>query len=511
MNEKRPSTAHPFSVRSSGVLLHLTSLPGPFGSGDLSEAAFQFIDRLAAAGQTWWQMLPVCPPSPPPGNSPYSSPSAFAGSPFLISLTGLQNDGLLDKVDLRNVPRFGDGAINFPRVRRFRWTMLRRAWVNFSSSTPRQKRAFAAYCQAEAGWLDDDALFGALLDHYGEAPWHEWPKPIRDRQPGAMAAARRQLAAQVGFHQFLQYIFDRQWRALRTYAARKGVSLIGDLPIFVGHDSVSVWCRPDRWLLNKNRQPTRISGTPPDMFSATGQRWGHPIYNWNEHAREEFQWWKKRIASEFRRFDALRIDHFVGLTRMWSIPAASGSATDGRWLPVPGEALLTAVTESLGPLPMIAEDLGVLTTEAAALRDRFGLPGMRILPFGFMDGSGTYHRPHAYPPQSVAYTGTHDNDTAAGFMRSLRPADRRRVSAYAGSSGQASTGDLIRLVMQSSSNTAIFPMQDILGLGSSSRMNTPGRASGNWRWRMKECDFSDAVVDRLRLMTERYDRVGRQC
>jgi 4-alpha-glucanotransferase len=491
--------------------MHVTSLPGAMGSGDLSAEAFEFVDRLAEAKQTWWQMLPVGPPSAPPGNSPYSSPSAFAGSPFLISPERLVEDGLLDRADLKGARAAPGGRadrVNFRRVRAVRWALLKRAYENFASAPRAERRRFEAYCEREAGWLADDALYGALKGAFDERPWFEWPRALRDREPSAIAGIRQRLAGAIEFHSFLQYLFDRQWRALRDHARARGVGLIGDMPIFVDHDSVPVWVQPDLWQLDRQRRPKLVSGTPPDAFCADGQHWGHPIYDWAAHERESFAWWVQRLAGAFERFDGLRIDHFLGMVRMWAIPAGASTAANGKWAKVPGEALLKAIETALGKLPIIAEDLGLLTPEASALRDQFALPGMRVLQFGFVDpqGHGEYHRPYAYPLSSVAYTGTHDNDTIAGFLKSLPANLRRRVLAYAGSDGRAPHWDLIRGVMASPANTAVFPMQDLLGLDARSRFNTPGRAEGNWGWRLRDGEFAAAVVKRLKALTEMYDR-----
>jgi 4-alpha-glucanotransferase len=486
-----------FSRRSSGLLLHVTSLPGRHGSGDLGREAHGFVDFCAAAGQTWWQMLPVGPPGPHPGNSPYSSYSSVAGSPYLVSLGELGRENLLTPRELRPMREFDDANVNFAAVRAFREERLRAAHERFA-----RPPAYDRFCREQRTWLEDFALFCALKDKHRGVPWSEWDPPLRSRQPSALADARKALAREIDYHRFVQFIFDRQWLALRRHARRRGVGLIGEVPIFVAHDSVDVWCSPELFLLDKAGRPTSVSGFPPDVFSKTGQRWGHPLYNWETHLESRFRWWVARFEGTFRLFDAARIDHFLGFSEYWSIPASSPTARKGQWVKAPGHELFSALRQALGEKPIIAEDLGRQTPDALALRDEFRFPGMRILHQAFGKGGSDFNRPHRYVPTCVAYTGTHDNDTTVGWFRQLNAAQRRTVLDYAGGSPKSIHLDLIRSVMTSVANTAIFPVQDVLGLDNRARMNTPGTAEGNWGWRLRLASPTPMVSRELRHLTE---------
>jgi 4-alpha-glucanotransferase len=502
------STNRLLGRRSAGVLMHVTSLPGPLGSGDLSDEALAFVDRLCEAGQSWWQMLPINPPGGPPACSPYSSPSIAAGSPYLISPQSLVEDGFLDRRDLRKLPAFDPEKVDYPAAHALRDTLLRAAYARFTPDRKRTQKAFDAFCRSEAAWLDDECLFFALKTKFDAAPWTHWPKPLRDRDAAALAEARRELADEIRFHQFVQFLFDQQWDRLRAHAALSNVGLIGDMPIFVTHDAVPVWCRPDLWKLDAKKNPTVVSGAPPDLFSDDGQRWGHPLYNWPAHEKEGFRWWIDRFAAMFRKFDAVRIDHFLGFGRLWAVPASAETAKEGKWLPSPGEDLFEAVQRALGPLPMIAEDLGVVTPRAMAIRDQYNFPGMRVAQFNVPPDDGD-HAPHNYPAAAVAYTGTHDNDTTVGFLESLKPADRRRMLDYAGVvPGDDGAWPVIRSVFRTAARTAIVPMQDLLGLGSDARMNRPGTAEGNWQWRMKRGAFSKPLAGKLKALTRLYARAA---
>lgn len=499
-------SATTFDRRSSGVLLHLSSLPGPFGSGDLSDAAHQFIEQLAGARQTWWQMLPIGPPGPAPGWSPYSSWSTVAGSEDLIDPTELVQLGLLERDELI-FARGNASRIRFSTTHAARQRMLRLAFERRARLPKPVRREFDAFQRRHATWLVDEALFAALREAHQGASWTRWPRPVRERRPDALAEARRELADAIEFFCFTQFLFDRQWQRLHQHARDRGIGLIGDMPIFVGLDSAAVWLRPELWRLDARWRPTVVSGVPPDLFSADGQRWGHPLYDWRRHHADGYQWWVNRFAQMLARFDAIRIDHFLGFRRLWAIPAKAPTARKGDWVRTPGEAIFTAIGKQLGRLPVIAEDLGLLTQQAARLRDSFGLPGMRVLQFGLGYDSDPYHRPHKYTPHSVAYTGTHDNQTMVGFIRSLKPQTRKRVLAYLDAHDSAHWAS-IRSLMQSCANTVIFPAQDLLGLGDSARMNTPGTEAGNWSWRLREGQLDDRTMARLRSMTELYDRAG---
>ncbi len=501
MNSTRPG----FHRRSSGLLLHLTSLPGPHGSGDLSESAFRFIDFLAATGQSWWQMLPVGPAGGVAGNSPYSSYSSVAGSPGLVSLETLHRQGWLTRQDIQPDPGFEVGRVRFPLAQAYREERLRRAWERFRAAPKSGRSPFADFCAEHREWLDDFALYCALRQRLQQAPWLDWPDDLRARKPSALAEARRALADAFDYHRWVQFQFHRQWAALRHYARRRGVGLIGDLPICVAHDSADVWAHPELFKLDARGQPTHVSGYPPDSSCPRGQRWGHPLYRWPAHQRTGFRWWIARFAGTYRLFDAVRLDHFLGFTRLWSIPASARTARHGRWLPTPGRELLSAVRQALGHRPMVAEDLGHVTPGDVALRERFGLPSMRILQFGFGPGDPA-HRPHRFTLHTVAYTGTHDTSTTVGWFRGLTPRRRQEVLAYTGGDGRTIHLDLIRLALESVADTVIVPVQDLLGLGSEARMNRPGTLSGNWHWRLPPGRLTPALARRLRRLTELTER-----
>ncbi|MEO8429036.1 MAG: 4-alpha-glucanotransferase [Verrucomicrobiota bacterium] len=499
-------SAFDFQRRSSGILLHVTSLPGPHGSGDLGAEAHRFIDFLADAGQTWWQMLPIGPPGRAPAFSPYDSASAFAGSPWLVSLGALARQGLLTSRDLKPSSSLSSRQINFPAVLRFREDRLRQAFAGFQRRRGEKERGFLEFRDANADWLEDFALFAAMRRDSAGKPWTEWEPGVRRREPSALRAARERLAHEIAGHRFVQFEFDRQWRALRDYAHRRGIGLIGDLPIFVAHDSADVWSHPELFQIDPRGQPRRVSGYPPDRFNQNGQHWGHPQYEWARHEQTDFAWWVRRFARIFDLFDAVRVDHFLGFTRTWSIPAHAPSARSGRWVKSPGFKLFAAVERKLGSHPMIAEDLGHVIASDIRLRDTFGLAPMRIFQFGFgSEPDSADHLPHNYARVGAAYTGNHDNETIVGWFRHLRPAQRRGVLAYAGGSDAAFHLAAIRAVMASPANVAIFPMQDVLGLDQRARMNIPGTIEGNWQWRVQPVKFA-VTAARLRLFVEVFGR-----
>ncbi len=504
-------------TRASGVLLHLTSLPGPFGSGDLGGAARAFIEFLRAADQRWWQMLPVGPAGY--GNSPYSALSAFAGDPLLVSPEGLVRDGWLERQALERAPAFPSGRVDYPAARRFREGLLRQAFAAFEARADAAARAeHERFVAEQAGWLDDFTLFVALKEAHRQVQWTRWEPEVRDRQAEALARARRELRGEIAFHGFVQWQFARQWAALRRDCEGLGVALVGDVPIFVAHDSADVWARRELFQLDAAGEPTVVAGVPPDYFSATGQRWGNPLYRWTAMAERGFAWWIDRLRVTLERFHAVRLDHFIGFQRYWEIPANEPTAEHGVWEPGPGAALFDAVRDALGELPLIAEDLGAVTPEVKALRDRFGLPGLRILQFAFGDDpSAPDFKPHNYPRRTVVYTGTHDNDTTVGWFTdpgggdSVRtPAqtelERRFAMAYLPSDGAEIHWDMIRAASASVADVSIFPAQDLLGLGAEARMNRPGQPSGNWEWRLWPGALTPELAARLRHLTRLYDR-----
>jgi 4-alpha-glucanotransferase len=506
-----------FDRRAAGLLLHPTSLPGPYGSGDVGAEARTFVDFCAAARVRWWQMLPINPPGSPPGNSPYSSTSAFAGSPWLINLDALREDGLLDRADVQGAWSFnGAASVDFAASQRFRLARLRKACGAFGARGGFRDEAFIAFIEDQRNWLDDFALYGAIKDAHGGRSWSQWPNRLRLRNPEALRAAREKHVDGVRFHQFVQFVFDRQWVALKRYCNDRGVGLIGDIPIFVAHDSADVWAHRELFLLDEAGRSLAVSGYPPDAFNEDGQRWGHPHYAWAAHTRTDFAWWVARFAHTLRQFDAARIDHFLGFDRTWHVPARARNARRGQWVDTPGDALFRALRRALGRPQIIAEDLGKVTESAAALRDRCKFPGMRIMQFGF-GGGGDYHLPHRFVRNCVAYTGTHDNETIAGWFarlerdakRSPKDSPRRRelekVKRYVCADGPINWS-MIRTVMMSAADTVIIPVQDVLGLRDEARMNVPGTVDGNWRWRLRPGQLTDAHAKKLAELADVYDR-----
>lgn len=472
-------TATAALVRSAGILLHPTSLPGPCPCGDLGREAYRFVDWLATAGQRIWQVLPLNPPGY--GGSPYASVSAFAGNPLLISLELLRDDGLLDAEELASpLPAEDDAAT------RWKNALLRRACARLlAGDNPSLLESFTRYRAEEAGWLDDYALFMALRTAQGDAPWTAWDTPLRHRDPAALARAHDELADEIAVHQALQFLLDRQWQTLRDACHERGIRILGDLPIFVAHDSADVWAHQRLFALDAEGNPEVVAGVPPDYFSPTGQRWGNPLYHWDVLAAEGYGWWIDRFRATLRRVDFVRIDHFRGFESYWEIPAAEPTAEHGRWVQGPGMAFFEAVRQALGDLPLVAEDLGTITPEVDQLRRGAGLPGMRVLQFAFGDDARNPHLPHNYAQDIIVYTGTHDNDTTAGWYAALDKGTQRYLLAYLGrDNDSAVVRDLIRLAYSSVACLAVVPMQDVLGLGSEARMNLPGRAERNWSWRL---------------------------
>lgn len=491
--------------RSSGILLHLTSLPGRFGIGDLGSEAYQFVDFLVGAGQKLWQIMPLGPTGY--GDSPYQSFSSFAGNPLLISPELLAEEGLLSPSDLDAAPIFPEGRVDYGPVIRFKQTLLQRAYERFQAqATPTRRAAFRAFCRRHAAWLDDFALFMALKEAHEGAVWSSWEKDIASRQPKALQAWTQKLADSIEAHKFAQYLFFTQWLALKDYANAYGIRIIGDIPIFVAYDSADVWAHPELFYLDENGQPTVVAGVPPDFFSETGQLWGNPLYRWEVLARDGYAWWIERVRATLRLVDIVRLDHFRGFEGYWEVPFGEPTAVKGRWVKGPGAALFQAMQDALGPLPIIAEDLGVITPEVEAIRDQFDLPGMKVLQFAFATTPADPFLPHNFPRNCVVYTGTHDNDTTLGWFQTAPPAERAFALKYTGSDGKEFNWDLIRLALASVADTAIIPLQDVLGIGSEGRMNLPGRASGNWAWRYLPGSLTPEIQERLRELTEIYGR-----
>jgi 4-alpha-glucanotransferase len=497
----------PNEPRRAGVLLHPTSLPGPHGSGDFGPAAYHFIDWLVAAGQNLWQVLPLTPIGP--GNSPYASVSAFAGSPLLVALEPLVARGWLAAVDEAERAGLAADRVRFDRVVPFRMQRLRAAAAAFAQRAGAAERAeFTDFCRAESHWLDDYALFMALDDQYrarGIGLWTQWDAGHAHRDPAALALARQSLRAELAFWQFVQWCFFSQWRAIKRYAHERGVQVVGDMPIFVAHHSADCWARKDLFLLDARGEPTVVAGVPPDYFSATGQRWGNPLYDWAAMEREGFKWWIARMRHELARADLVRIDHFRGFAGYWEIPADRPTAIDGRWVPAPGVALFEALRSALGTLPVIAEDLGVITPDVEALRDRFGFPGMKVLQFGFSGDATHAFLPHNYTPNCAVYTGTHDNDTAPGWFEHTTARERSFALAYLDCAPPDLHWAMIRAVCASVAKLAIYQMQDVLGLDSTQRMNTPGQMDC-WTWRFRWDQVGPEPGQRLARLAAAYGR-----
>ncbi|MBG6082797.1 4-alpha-glucanotransferase [Rubrivivax gelatinosus] len=491
--------------RSSGILLHPTSLPGPHGSGDLGPAAYHFVDWLASAGQRLWQVLPLGGIGP--GNSPYMSPSAFAGNVLLIDLGELQSQGWLDAADLEPAPGLFATHVDYGAVTSFRMERLARAAARFAASASEESRAaFDTFCESHRSWLDDYALFMALSEAHEGVDWCDWAPGLALRRAGALATAHRTHAERVAFWRFCQWSFFRQWAQLRAYAARKGVKIVGDAPIFIAHHSADVWARPELFELDPEGRPTVVAGVPPDFFSATGQRWGNPLYRWSAHAAEGYAWWIERLQRTFELVDIVRIDHFRGFAAHWEIPASEPTAVNGRWVPGPGAALFEAVQQALGTLPVLAEDLGVITPDVEALRRRFEFPGMLILQFAFGGDAANRYLPHHHEHDAVVYTGTHDNDTVAGWWAGASDTERHFARGYFGVDGHDMPWTLIRAACMSIADTAIHPLQDVLCLGGEHRMNRPGADGGCWRWRFQWNDVHPWHGRRLAEFCRLYGR-----
>lgn len=499
--------------RSSGILLHITSLPGEYGIGDLGPESFRFVDQLQHAGQSIWQILPLGPTIR--CDSPYSSYSAFAGNALLISPQGMADEGLLSDADLAKFPteRFSSTEVNYLDVAESKWSALHVAFKNFTNGDASGLfDSFEDFCGNHSWWLDDFTFFAALTKHFGTDNWCAWDAELIKREPLAMGRWKDRLAREIQLEQFVQFIFYRQWDHLKAYANDRGVKLFGDMPIFVSHGSADVWANQDLFSLNELGKPTVVAGVPPDYFSKTGQLWGNPLYRWDRLAETNYAWWTDRFRAAFELYDMLRIDHFRAFESYWEVPATAKTAIGGKWMPGPGVAPFHAAARELGELPIVAEDLGLITDAVHELRDELGYPGMRILQFGFDAEHDTFHRPESFPENSAAYTGTHDNNTIVSWFQEREARVRAGEDILSRYLELESEGpphwQMISMVWNSIARTAIVPMQDLLGLDDSARMNMPGKAEGNWRWRLTEGQFSEAVQVRLREMTESSNRAS---
>ncbi|MDR3740495.1 MAG: 4-alpha-glucanotransferase [Terracidiphilus sp.] len=492
--------------RSSGVLLHVSSLASAGGIGDLGPAAYEFVEFLGSAKQHVWQVLPLGPTGY--GNSPYASSSAFAGNPYLISLEVLADWGWIDRQRLQELPGAG-GAVDFEAVEARKLPLLYEAAGNFldrGAASGALWAEFESFCRAQAGWLEDYALYAQARRVFGTGAWTEWPDPMRRREPEALRVFAAEHGRALGQEQALQFAFARQWDTLRARAAASGIRVLGDIAIFVNMDSADVWVHPGLFELDAELHPVRVAGVPPDYFSATGQRWGNPLYRWDVLEQRGYDWWIARVARARELYDIVRLDHFRGFDAYWSIPASEPTAVNGRWVKGPGAGLFHAMERTLGRLPLVAEDLGVITPEVDALRLELGFPGMKVIQFGFSDKGAHMHLPHQYTAETVAYTGTHDNDTTAGWWRTADAQVRSAAEAYVGPVKGKPAWPMLRAVSASAAELAIAPAQDLLELGSEARMNTPAVPMGNWSWRAPAGCWTQELAERLAALAEVTDR-----
>ena len=502
--------------RASGVLLHPTSLPGEFGIGDFGHQAFKFVDVLAEAGQRYWQVLPLGPTGY--GDSPYQCLSAFAGNTLLISPEKLLEDDLITNIDTKGIPDLDLNKIDFRKVYGWKSALLDTAFKDFQTSAHTETRGkFESFCRENTQWLDDYALYRAVKISQCQKPWYEWPGKLKFRDKRTIDIAKEQLTPEIQREKFYQFLFFHQWLALKEYANSSGLKIIGDIPIFVALDSADVWRHQDKFKLNPDGTAKVVAGVPPDYFSKTGQLWGNPIYDWDAMRDDGFDWWIERFRSTFKMVDIARVDHFRGFAAAWEVPGEDKTAENGNWVDVPGREMFEAVTRELGELPLIAEDLGVITPDVEELRDEFGFPGMRILQFAFSGDAKNHDLPHNYVSNCVAYTGTHDNDTTVGWWRSKVGSSSTRGQAeinrereyclgYLNSDGDEINWDFIRAVWASVADIAITPLQDLIGSGTESRMNLPATTTGNWTWRFRDGAITDEIVDRLNKLTGIYGR-----
>lgn len=494
--------------RSSGILLHPTSLPGPYGIGDLGPEAHRFVAFLADSGTKLWQVLPLGPTGY--GDSPYQCFSAFAGNPYLISPDFLLRDGFLHSNDLIEKTKFPAKKVDYGQVIPWKLNLLERAYRRFISDPARDRGEFDHFCSQNASWLEDYALFMAIKDAQGGGSWSGWPDPLRKREPAALEESKRTLSDSILRYKFYQFLFFKQWYELRHHANQRGVKIIGDIPIFVAFDSADAWANPELFFFDENRLPTVVAGVPPDGFSPTGQLWGNPLYDWEKHKETGFAWWLARFRATLSQVDVIRLDHFRGFAGYYEIPANHPTAEFGQWKPAMGADMFTAVKHSLGELPIIAEDLGLITPDVVALRDGNGFPGMKILQFGF-SGPDNDFLPHHYTRNCIAYTGVHDNDTARGWFETANENERQFAVRYLGlkpgkSNAKEFPPHLIRAIWESVAIWAIAPMQDFLALGGEARFNYPSRLGGNWDWRMDPTALTDELRDRLRELNYLYQR-----
>jgi len=495
--------------RSAGILLHPTSLPGKFGIGDLGAEAYKFIDFLKEAGQTLWQTFPLGPTGY--GDSPYQCFSAFAGNPLLISPEKLLEDGFLSAEDLKNPPQSDPKRIDYGQAIDYKKSILQKAFINFKNDSNGQEKDFEKFCEKHSDWLNDFSLFMACKDNHGGAVWSSWEKGLVQRDKKVLDEWKAKLSEEIKYHKFVQFTFFRQWKALREYANEKGIKIIGDMPIFIAYDSSDLWANKEYFTVDEEGNLTFVAGVPPDYFSATGQLWGNPLYKWDEMEKDDFLWWRKRFSSLFELVDIVRIDHFRGFEAYWKIPGGEKTAEKGKWTKAPGEKLFISLKKHLGELPILAEDLGVITKPVEALRDQFGFPGMKVLQFAFGSKMERKFLPHNFVPNCVVYTGTHDNDTTkAYFEKEKLKKDKNDIyehaQKYINYFGNDILTELIRVAYSSVANFVIIPMQDVLQLDSDARMNFPSTTGGNWTWRLTWDQIDDNLAKHYYGLTQLYER-----
>jgi len=499
-------------MRASGILLHISSLPSRFGIGDLGPEAYRFADFLRRAGQRCWQVLPLCPTDAIHGNSPYNSASAFAGNVLLISPEEMVREGFLEGGNLRGAPSFPEGDIDYPAVSLYKGNLFHKAFEAFRKTGRKYGDDFQAFCDHNAGWLDDHALFTALKRHGRGRAWNHWPRPIRDRMPAALNEVKIRFAEEIGRERFLQFVFYRQWKALKHYVNALGIEVIGDLPIYVHYDSADVWQHPEYFMLGRNKSPAALAGVPPDYFSKTGQLWGNPLYRWDVLKGRRYRWWIDRIVHNLRRFDRVRIDHFRGFVAFWQVSSEARTAIGGKWVKAPAEDFFRTILKRVPRERLIAEDLGFITPDVTQVLEKIGVPGMRVLLFAFEEGMAhSPHAPHNHVRNCVVYTGTHDNNTVRGwFENEAGRGRRRRLFRYLGKRIRAGEAHQVfmRLAMMSVADTVIIPMQDALGLGEEARMNRPSTWTGNWQWRLGRGQLKIGVARDLRMLASTYGRCG---
>lgn len=494
--------------RACGIILHPTSLPGPDGIGDLGPEAYRWVNFLEASGCSLWQVLPLAPTGY--GDSPYQTFSAFAGNPYMVSPALLLEDGLLTRASLADRPEFPAGHVDFGEVIQWKLKLLQRAYDRFVKDKPASLTGeFQDFQEQERDWLDDYALFAAIKQDNNYAPWNQWPEPLRLRDAAALDAFHKAHVPEITTIKFMQFLFFRQWDALHKYANEKGISIIGDIPIFVAFDSSDAWANKELFYIDASGQASVVAGVPPDYFSPTGQLWGNPLYRWSVHKASGYAWWIKRVRATLRSVDIIRMDHFRGFSGYWEVPMGMPTAEIGRWVQGPGADLFITIEQALGALPILAEDLGEITQDVIDLRDQFGLPGMKILQFAFQSNAHDPFLPHNYPANCVAYTGTHDNDTVTGWFSTAPEKERDFCRRYLARSGDDIAWDMIRAVWGSVAVFALAPMQDVLSLGTEARMNYPGHPSGNWTWRMPADAMSDSLAARLREQSRLYNRLSK--